>query len=73
MNYAQMALLIKNLCKEKKITIKSMLSDCGLNKGFMYGLEKEGKSPSCNNLIKLADYFNVSIDYLVGRSDKKEL
>lgn len=31
----------------------------------------EGKSvPDMNYLIKLADYFNVSIDYLVGRSDK---
>lgn len=24
-------------------------------------------------LMKLADYYNVSIDYLLGRSDKKEI
>lgn len=29
-------------------------------------------SPSNENLIKFADYFNVSTDYLLGRSDNPE-
>jgi len=29
--------------------------------------------PSCETLIALADFFNVSIDYLVGRTDKQEV
>ena len=29
--------------------------------------------PDGRNLIKLADYFNVSIDYLAGRTDKPEV
>lgn len=28
--------------------------------------------PSIDTLIKLADYFDVNLDYLVGRSDKRE-
>lgn len=31
------------------------------------------KAPTAENLITLADYFNVSIDYLVGRTDKPEV
>lgn len=32
-------------------------------------LEKGKRSPSFEILIAIADYFDVSIDYLVGRSD----
>ena len=32
-------------------------------------LEKGKRSPSFEVLIALADYFDVSLDYLVGRSD----
>jgi len=31
--------------------------------------KKGSKQPTMGNLVKLADYFQVSIDYLVGRSD----
>ena len=29
--------------------------------------------PTINNLLAIADFFNVSVDYLIGRSDSKEL
>lgn len=32
-------------------------------------LEKAKRSPSFEVLLALADYFNVSLDYLCGRSD----
>lgn len=31
------------------------------------------KEPSLSNLISLADYFNVSLDYLTGRTDNPEI
>jgi len=31
------------------------------------------RMPSCHTLIKLADYFEVSTDYLLGRSNKPEI
>ena len=33
--------------------------------------ETEERDPDTNTLKKLADFFNVSIDYLLGRSDEK--
>ncbi|HBL82630.1 MAG TPA: hypothetical protein DD391_08610 [Clostridiales bacterium] len=47
-----------------------MLEEIGLNKNFMYDLSK-GKSPTVKNLTKIADYFDCSLDYLAGRSDKE--
>lgn len=31
------------------------------------------REPAYKNLIALADYFDVSLDYLVGRTDKPEI
>ena len=31
------------------------------------------RQPKVEVLMKIADVFNVSIDYLVGRTDKKQL
>lgn len=33
--------------------------------------ETEARVPTLRNLVKLADLYNVSIDYLVGRSSKR--
>ncbi|HIH37300.1 MAG TPA: helix-turn-helix transcriptional regulator [Methanocellales archaeon] len=39
-------------------------------KGTINQFEKMLTSPSVDTLIALADFFDVSIDYLVGRSDE---
>lgn len=39
------------------------------SKGTITQFEKELTSPSADTLTALADFFDVSLDYLVGRSD----
>lgn len=56
---------IKMICKKKGIKQKQMLEDLSLNPNFMH----QSKNPNIGNIIKIADYLDVSIDYLVGRSD----
>ena len=69
MNNAQTAERIKNLCKERKISITQVLLECGIVKSFIYDLEKRNSYPSCEKICILADYFNVPTDYLLGRTD----
>ncbi len=69
MKNIQIATIIKQLCKSKNITVKFLLEQCNINKGFMYELEKRGKVPSIDKLELIADYLNVSVDYLLGRTD----
>lgn len=38
-----------------------------------YRYERGEREPSMSTLIALAEYFNVSIDYLVGRTDTPEV
>ena len=39
----------------------------------VHNYEAGKNRPDCNGLIALADYFNVSLDYLVGRSDHRDI
>lgn len=41
----------------------------GIGKSAVSMIENGQRAASADNLIALADYFDVSLDYLVGRSD----
>ncbi len=54
--------------KQHEVASDLGLSDAG------YRLYEQGKGyPDVPRLYKLAEYFNVSIDYLLGRTDKREV
>lgn len=64
---------IKELAKIKKIKISDMLSDCNLSKNSIASMSSGGSTPKSENLAKIADYLDCSVDYLLGRTDKPEL
>lgn len=68
MNNFQTASIIKNLCKSRNVTMKDLLEHCKIRKSFIYDLEKRNYTPSAETLEKIADYFSVSVDYLLGRT-----
>ncbi len=56
------------LCREKNISRYKLSIDLQIGNSTIYGWEK-GQQPTADKLIKLADYFEVSTDYLLGRSN----
>ena len=64
---------ILQLKKERKILQKDIASAIGLSLRAYQYYEKAQMEPTMSVLIALADYFGVSIDYLVGRTDKPEV
>lgn len=56
------------LCKEHGINITNLISELGFSAGNLSRWKKGGE-PRGNTLSKLADYFHVSTDYLLGRTD----
>jgi len=57
------------LKQERKLLQKDIAASIGLSlRGYQY-YEKGQKEPTLSVLIRLADFFDVSLDYLVGRSD----
>ena len=60
------ALRIKLLAKQKNIAISEMLEKIGLSKNTMNNFKTS--TPKADNLAKIADYLNCSVDYLLGRT-----
>ena len=60
------------LCDERKIKPNTVAKAIGLSNAVATGW-KNGSIPSGEALIKIADYFDCSVDYLLGRTDKPEV
>lgn len=59
------------LCKEKGISISKMIKDLGMANGNVTRWNK-GSVPTGDNLTKISDYFGVSTDYLLGKTEKRQ-
>lgn len=63
---------LKELRNENQMSIKQVSSDTGINYRTIQSYELQDRTPAIiDTLIILADYFNVSLDYLCGRSDER--
>ena len=60
---------LKELRKSKKISQLKLAMDLNMNQNTISRYETGEREPGINELIKIADYFNVSIDYLLERTD----
>lgn len=62
---------IKKLSEERGKSIQQVAIDLGFGENYFYRWKKQ--SPSSAYLDQVANYFNVSTDYLLGRTDYKNL
>ncbi|MDO6631797.1 helix-turn-helix domain-containing protein [Bacillus thuringiensis] len=61
--------VIKSLCKKRDISVSMLEEELGFGKNSLYRWKE--RQPSVDKVQKVADYFNVSTDYLLGRTQKK--
>ena len=57
---------------EKSVTQKAIAEFLGIHEWTYQMYEYDKREPGKDDLIKLADYFDVSADYLLGRSNNPE-
>ena len=62
---------LKELRKEKKISQLKLAMDLHMNQNSISRYENEEREADYATLIRLADYFDVSIDYLLGRTEDR--
>lgn len=60
---------LKELRKSKEITQKQLAIAIGASERGIQNYELNERKPTFDILINLAEYFDVTIDFLVGRSD----
>lgn len=59
---------LAQLRKEKKLTQRELSKELNISNSSLALYETEKRQPDYNTLNKLADYFDVSTDYLLGRT-----
>lgn len=64
---------LKLLRKERGWTQVKMAEKLSVSMRNYQRIEADGNTPNYVNLIKLADIFDVSLDYLTGRTDQREI
>lgn len=60
---------LKQLRSEQHITQEKLANILGIAKTTLAAYEQEKSEPSIDTLKKLADYFNVPVDYLIGHTN----
>ncbi|MGM9763534.1 MAG: helix-turn-helix domain-containing protein [Candidatus Cryptobacteroides sp.] len=63
---------IKDVCKSKKITMAFVLEEAGLSEATLRQMSDK-KGISAFSLAKIADCLDISVDYLLGRTDNPEI
>lgn len=62
---------IKELAKKQGLSINSLEEKLGYSRNTIYNLKNS--KPSTERISEIADYFNVSTDYLLGRTDNPNI
>ena len=68
-----LSLNIKNLRKSHNLSQVELAKKLSVTKQAVSNWENNNIQPSIDMLVKIADYFLVSTDYLLDRNDKKQI
>ena len=64
---------LKMLRTQKGISQLKLAMDLSMNQNSISRYENEEREADYATLIKFADYFNVSVDYLLERTDNPKM
>lgn len=67
----KIGVILKDLRSEKNATLEEVAQSIGSTKSLLSKYERGASEPGLRNLKKLADYYDVSLDYLFGFTDEK--
>lgn len=67
------SVILKKIRKENNLTQKQLAELTGLSERGIQNYELGTRNPNYDVLLKLGDYFNVSVDYLMGRTDNPNI
>lgn len=67
----KMEFQLKKLRKERNISQLKLALDLNMNQNSISRYENGEREADYETLIKFADYFGVSLDYLLGRTENK--
>lgn len=64
---------LRKLRKEKGLSQIAVQMQTGIEQALISKYENGERVPPTETLMQLADFYGVSIDYIMGRTDRKEI
>ena len=64
---------LKELRKKKGLSQLRLATELNTTQNTISRYETGEREPGIDELIKIADYFNVSVDYLIGRTENPKM
>jgi len=64
--------ILSMLRREKSLSQRRVASDLGISQALLSHYENGAREPKLEFVIKVCDYYSVTADYILGRSDKRE-
>lgn len=64
--------ILTELLSERGINTLRLAKEIGVPKSLVYEWRNGQREPSVANMVKLADYFGVPLEYLAGREEKTD-
>lgn len=64
---------LRKLRKEKGLSQIAVQMQTGIEQALISKYENGERVPPTETLMQLADFYGVSMDYIVGRTDRKEI
>lgn len=64
---------LRKLRKARKLTQVAVQMQTGIEQALLSKYENEDRVPPTETLLILANFYNVSIDYILCRTDKPEI
>ena len=64
---------LKELRKEKGLSQIAVQMQTGIEQALISQYENGERVPPTETLMQLADFYGVSMDYIMGRTDRKEI
>ena len=64
---------LKEIRKSRRLSQLKLAMDLNTNQNTISRYENGEREPGIKELIKIADYFNVSLDYLLERTENPEI
>lgn len=64
---------LKELRKEKGLSQIAVQMQTGIEQALISKYENGERVPPTEMLMQLADFYGVSMDYIMGRTDRKEI
>ena len=68
MDFCQKLLLLRT---ERSVAQGAVAQSCGMTLRQYHRFERGEQKPGFDNLRRLADYFDVSVDWLMGRTERR--